>query len=233
MLVSRFVLLVLAGFGAAGAVAAPVEPHGHQHTVVVGKARIIVPVAPGHCRLDWDHPRDREVLKGFTKSLDKRFSLSLLTASCTTLEKLRERKHKGGLEMVSYLVLNKVQPTLKRLSKSAFAKGMCDAMAAESTDAHLGDGTPREKARALQSIAAKLRKSQTAVLQTTHRACYVGQVKPTDDVPIRIHQVQGLSLVKGQILAIGALSTAGTEIERLLPFTGGLIVDMAGLNKEQ
>ncbi len=200
--------------------------------IVAGEIRIEVPIHKGHCRLDRTHAVDRRMLDRLSGGLDKRFSLGLVTMACDVLNQMRKNINVRGFEVFTYLT-STIPDGLSGEGKPGFAKQVCDTMATGATGVTLDGPSPKDKAKQLQAIAAKRKSSAIGVLQSTERACYVGQAHAAKGTTSAIHQVQAVSLVKGKVLLIGALSMAGTEIELLLPRAGQLITEAARQNGEE
>ncbi len=195
-------------------------------------ANILMPVLRNHCRLDSNQPADKTFIDTFLKDFGTTIQLTMLTMDCQSHRLLRSGISPSLLNLMAYMTPTQApSPNLASADKKAVAQQICSNVTAQNPGVKLTASTAKERAFELQNLSASGTKVAGA-LQTSQRACYFGDISPLQATGQTIRQVQGWTLVKGRLIAIAAISTDGTDVERLMGNSGNLIVDMTTANGE-
>lgn len=196
----------------------------------VGGMAIQFPYFRDHCLLDENQTVDRGFLDTFRAQAGTEATVLAATASCRQLQRVRAGTAGAALELMVYQSFpGEIDPTT--VNKQDVARQICEVVMQSREHTSLVSVVPRQRTQELFNLGRVSDTALNAVLQTTARACYVGQVQRTAPGTV-MAQAVATTIIKGRFVAVTAASINGIDLERLWTRAGTFITRLSLANGE-
>lgn len=196
----------------------------------VGGMAIQFPYFRDHCLLDESQTVDRGFLDTFREQAGAEATVLAATASCRQLQQVRAGTAGAALELMVYQSFpGEIDPAT--VNKQDVARQICEVVMQSREHTSLVSIVPRQRTQELFNLGRTSDTALNAVLQTTARACYVGQVQRTAQGTV-LSQAVATTIIKGRFVAITAASIDGLNLELLWTRAGMFITRLSLANGE-